>query len=557
MKDVLQTVVADVLVEQNFPTVDFVIEHPGDTTHGDYATNVALILAPLVKQSPRELATSLSVALADRVEYVEKVEVAGPGFINFFLAPEFFQQELTRIHREGKEWGMNDTWEGRKVLVEYTDPNPFKEFHIGHLFTNTVGECFARLFEMAGAEVKRCNYQGDVGMHVAMSLWGLRENKVDPSDITPAVLGQAYAKGATAYKEGGAKEVEAIKAINKAVYEKSDEEVNDLYDIGRRVSLDYFEEVYALIGTSFDYYFFESEVGEAGKKLVLEHPEVFSESEGAVVFKGEEHGLHTRVFINSEGLPTYEAKELALPKLKEERAGVYDHSLISTSNEITEYFKVLLTVLREIYPDLAEKTEHIGHGTVRLTSGKMSSRTGEVVRALDFIADIASVASKRIGEEGSKEQAEQVALAAIKYVTLSGNVQQDTVFNEEKALSFEGNSGPYLQYTYARIQSVLAKAEAEELDRSIAERPKSPYEVERLLYRFEEVVEEALTERSPHVLTQYLIEIASSFNTWYAKEKLVEHTDPLSAYKLSVAEAVASTLQNGLWALGIVAPKQM
>jgi arginyl-tRNA synthetase len=147
--------------------------------------------------------------------------------------------------------------------------------------------------------------------------------------------------------------------------------------------------LYATLGTTFDAYFFESEAGPRGKELVLAHPEIFPESDGARVFHGEEYGLHTRVFLNKENLPTYEAKELALAKIKEERLGAYDHSVIVTANEVSEYFKVLMKAMSFIYPELAEKTEHIGHGTVRLSTGKMSSRTGNAIPALDFIDEIA------------------------------------------------------------------------------------------------------------------------------------------------------------------------
>ncbi|MEZ4195011.1 MAG: arginine--tRNA ligase [Candidatus Paceibacterota bacterium] len=171
--------------------------------------------------------------------------------------------------------------------------------------------------------------------------------------------------------------------------------MNALYDAGRKVSLEYFATVYKVLGTEFSDYFFESETGPLGKKLVLENPEIFPLSDGANVFKGEEYGLHTRVFLNKEGLPTYEAKELALAKLKEDRLGTYDLSVISTASEVNEYFKVLLKALSFIYPELSAKTEHIGHGMVRLTTGKMSSRTGDVIPALDFIDEVAESATKK------------------------------------------------------------------------------------------------------------------------------------------------------------------
>jgi arginyl-tRNA synthetase len=374
-------------------------------------------------------------------------------------------------------------------------------------------------------------------------------------------LGRAYAHGATAYKNEDPRAVQEIRDINKKVYDRSDEGINTLYDAGRKVSLEFFEEVYAVLDTHFDAYFFESEAGPKGKELVLLHPEVFPESEGAYIFEGEQHGLHTRVFLNKEGLPTYEAKELALAKLKEERLGVYDHSVISTANEVSEYFKVLKKAMSFIYPELEAKTEHIGHGTVRLSTGKMSSRTGDVIPAIDFIDEVADAAAVKMDEGGktapTEELSRDIALGAIKYATLHGSIFQNSVFDKEKALSFEGDSGPYLQYTHARIGSVLEKAKGIGVMPSTEHVPEVPYEIEKTLYRFEEMVKEALTDRAPHKVAVYLTELAGAFNTFYGNEKIADATDTYAPYKAAIADAVRITLKNGLWVLGIKAPSKM
>ncbi|MDB9944414.1 arginine--tRNA ligase [bacterium] len=559
MEEKIKEVVQAVLQELELPECDFVVEHPADFSHGDYACNVAMVAAKEAGKNPRELAETIVLKLEGKISEVEKIEIAGPGFINLALASEFFKETLTEVLEAKDNWGRSDIWKGKTVLVEYTDPNPFKEFHIGHLFTNTVGESLARLFVMSGADTKRVNYQGDVGLHVACALWGLRElGFAGARDMSSAELGKAYALGAMANKEN--KEAAAeIKTINKAVYDRSDESLNELYDKGRSVSLEYFEDIYKTIGTSFDYYFFESESGPRGRELVLAHEDVFPESDGARIFKGEEHGLHTRVFVNSEGLPTYEAKEIALAKMKADEVS-YNLSIVSTSNEVNEYFKVLKKAMSFIYPELAEKTEHIGHGTVRLQDGKMSSRTGQVIPALQFIHEIKDAVLRKIEESGNEADdalAQQIAIGAIKYATLKSNILQDTVFSTEQALSFEGDSGPYLMYTHARICSVMKKAEGVGVVASTEHVPHAPYGPEKLLYQFPEVVEKALTERAPHIIAGYLTELAGAFNTFYAQEKIADETDEYAPYKLALSGAVAQTLKNGLWVLGIGAPEQM
>jgi arginyl-tRNA synthetase len=561
MKDVITQAITQTLATLGLPAVDFVVEHPADLSHGDYASNVAMVLGKPVGKSPRVLALELVAALSGQIEYVEKIEIAGPGFINFQLARDFFVAEVARINTLGESWGKNADWAGKRVLVEYTDPNPFKEFHIGHLFTNAVGESIARLFMMQGADTLRVNYQGDVGLHVACAIWGMQKLGLDAEgDFGPQELGRAYALGATTYKTDEQVQSE-IRAINRQVYDRSDAFVNTLYDVGKAVSLAYFETVYTAVGTEFSEYFFESETGPRGKELVLSHPEQFPESDGARIFRGEEYGLHTRVFINKEGLPTYEAKELALAKLKEERTGNYDLSVVCTANEVSEYFKVLKQAMSFIYPDLAAKTEHIGHGMVRLSTGKMSSRTGEVIPALDFIDEVATAALAKMGESGhivpDEDLAKDVAIAAIKYATLRSSILQNAVFDKEQALSFEGDSGPYLQYSHARIVSVLEKARVAGLAPNTACAPEIPYAIERLVYQFPEIVRKAFAERAPHTVAQFLTELAGGFNTFYAAEKIADPNDLHAPYKIAVASAVRTTLKNGLWILGIKAPEQM
>ncbi len=561
MDSVIRTAVAEALETLGLPEATFAIEHPHEFAHGDFACNVALVVSKQVGQAPKAVAEQIVAVLANQIEYVDRIEIAGPGFINFFLSRDFFTAETARVIKAGKNWGQNNSWNGKKVVVEYTDANPFKEFHIGHLFTNAVGESIARLFMMAGADVKRVCYQGDVGLHVAHSVWGMQKNGLTAtSNFSAKDLGQAYVVGATAYKNDETAKAEII-ALNKIIYERSDIEINALYDAGRAVSLAYFETIYKLVDTQFTEYFFESEAAPEGKALVLGHPEVFPLSEGAHIFEGEKYGLHTRVFLNTQGLPTYEAKELALAKIKEERLGAYDHSVISTAKEINEYFKVLKTAMGFVYPELASKTEHIGHGMVRLATGKMSSRTGDIISAIDFIADVSTSAEAKMIASGvvtpSKELANDIAIAAIKYATLRGSILQDSVFDKERALSFEGDSGPYLQYTHARICSVLDRAQLAGVESSLKVVPEEIYEVEKTLYRFEEVVLQALDERAPHKVVGYLTELAGAFNTFYAHEKIADVTDTHAPYKCLLTKAVATTLKNGLYIVAIKAPNRL
>lgn len=567
---------------------------------GHYSSNVAFKVAQIQKKSPLEVANELVEKLnATSDKCFEKVEAAVPGFINFWLKPEIFQKELAVILKQKDGYGKNNNLKGQKTIVEYTDPNPFKEFHIGHLMSNSIGEALSRIFEWNGAKVKRACYQGDVGMHVAKAIWGIQKMSLKKIDSV-AKLAEAYALGAKNYELGAKDE---INTINKQIYERSEKETNKIYDTGRKLSLKYFETIYKKLGTKFDYYFFESETGKLGEKLVEDGLKtgVFEKGEGgAVVFKGEKYGLHTRVFINSEGLPTYEAKELGLAEMKYKKYS-YDKSIVITGNEVNDYFKVLLKAMELTLPKLAEKTTHLSHGMMRLPTGKMSSRTGDVITAESLIGEVEKlvdakinpvrnsspigpsgalsagvisnwVKSKKLTENEKKEIKDVVSIGAIKYSILRQAIGGDIIFDLEKSISFEGDSGPYLQYAYTRAKSVLEKAknvpiskELSILDRIIGKKvkpslklaPSEVSELETMLCRFSEVVERAGKEQAPHYIATYLIELARVFNAYYAKFKIVDAKDEYSPYKVALTSAFTQVMKNGLEILGIKVPERM
>jgi arginyl-tRNA synthetase len=322
--------ITNVLFELGIQDILVVLERPADLGHGDFATNVAMVAAKKAGKNPRALAEEI-VTLMSRLslDMVASIEVAGPGFINFKLSNSYFAKALEDALAQGEKFGTNNMLVGKKVIVEYTDPNPFKEFHIGHLMSNTIGESISRIIEASGAETKRACYQGDVGLHVAKTIFSMQHQPKEAflsSGLSlrenVALLGSAYAVGSDAYASSDKWKQEIID-INKKIYSKEDVTINKLYEWGRKVSLEYFETIYKRLGTNhggekaFDFYFFESSTGEFGKTVVEKYHEIFEKSDGAIVYKGDEaRGLHTRVLINKEGLPTYEAKELGLAQMK-------------------------------------------------------------------------------------------------------------------------------------------------------------------------------------------------------------------------------------------------
>ena len=571
IEEKIRKIIGEGLEKLGVESPEVSLEHPDDVSNGDYSTSAALAYAKKLKVNPKKLSEEIvRYIVQKKPEEIEKVEVAGPGFINFYLARDFFTKQVEVIVKNPENFGKSASLAGQKIMVDYTDPNPFKEFHIGHLMSNAIGESICRVFESSGAKVVRVCYQGDVGLHVAKALWGVLQNKAGlPDDSSPlsektAYLGAAYALGSQKYEDDPKAAVE-IKEINKKVFEKSDGEINALYEKGRKWSLLHFDEIYKKLGTEFNHIIPESSVIDDGRKIVEEflNKEVFEKSEGAVIFRGEKYGLHTRVFISSQGLPTYETKDMGLAKKKLELDKDLSDSVIVTANEQNEYFKVVFKALSFIFPEYAKISKHVGHGMLRFTSGKMSSRKGNVITGESLISAVEAMVHKKLEEREletteKNKIAEIVAIGAIKYSILRQAIGSDIIYDFDKSISFEGDSGPYLQYSYVRAKSVLAKAEKEGVKTAATQPPREGASLlERLLYRFPDIVERAGKEYAPHLIATYLIELAGAFNSYYAQNQIVNSSDPDSSYRVALTSAFATVMKNGLWLLGIGAPERM
>jgi arginyl-tRNA synthetase len=534
IKNLIQNALKSVGIED----VDFVVEHPSDLKMGDYSTNVGI-----KHQDKKE--ELLRYIVVNQPDEIERVELAGPGFINFHLSKEFFAKSLEEIIEKGGKFGENENLKGQTILMEYTSPNLFKPLHIGNLVGNISGESIARILEYSNADVKRINYPSDIGLTVAKGVWGLTQTKGDPDDIK--ALGEAYRLGNESY-ENDQKAKAEIEEINKALYAGSNPEWNSLRESGIETSRKHLDLICEKLGTVFDKEFFESQASPIGKKIVEENKEnIFEASEGATVF----HGEHTRVFLTSKGLPTYEAKELGLFKLKSDQYPNFNISITITGTEQRDYFKVVLEAIKKVFPSETEGKvlRHITNSFLKLSTGKMSSRKGNVVTGEDLIKEV----TEKVKGNG------QVAIGAIKYMILRQAIGGDIVFDIEKSVSTEGDSGVYLQYAYARTSSIIAKSP----DRSLTLTPdggltsvRETREVERLLYRFPEVVERAGSEYAPHYITTYLTELASSFNNFYAHEQVLDDS-PETPYKLAIVKAFNIVMKNGLNILAIPAPERM
>jgi len=487
----------------------------------------------------------------------------------------------------------------KTILVEFAHPNTHKAFHIGHLRNITTGEAMVRLLESQGNHVVRVNYQGDVGMHIAKALYALlevapfKDDVLTVTGVKPRVefLGKAYAAGSKAFEEDE-KAQATIKDLNALIYASAQkyarevgrnpgttdylalvknhvhplERVYELWKETRQWSLDYFDTIYARVDTHFDRFYFESECLsgiDLAKDAVKQG--VLKESEGALIFDGKAHGIDTRVFANSLGLPTYEGKELALSRMETTEFGTPDQIIHVVGPEQASFFTVTFKaeeLLGFVKPGVQY---HLIYGWVKLKHGKMSSRTGNVVlgewlleEAEKEIHTILNNNKSNYTNEEKEIIAKACAVAAVKYAFLKVGTKQEIAFDLAESVSFEGDSGPYLQYAYARCMSVVRKA------------PQSPAEIQSLalnsvlnaqerviarrIAQFSLVVSESANRFAPNTLCTYLFQLAGEFNAFYAKHPILEKGNE---HRVALTAATAQVLKNGLTLLGIPVIERM
>lgn len=527
-----------------------------DEKFGDFACNIAMHLTTKLGRNPRDIAEQIAEKLRE-IEEVAEVSVAGPGFINIKMSDKFLLEQLNNAPAQ--------TWVGKVVVCEYSDPNPFKVLHAGHLYTSIVGHTIANLFENAGAQVHRVNFGGDVGLHVGKTMWAILQD-LGGEDLTKLSsiakddrsewMASCYVKGTQAYEENKQANQEII-ALNKKVYEivntnDRDSAFAQIYWTTRGWSYDYFDNFYARIGTPFEKYYPESSVAELGLKTVKEQLKngVYTESDGAVVFEGEKYGLHTRVFINSEGLPTYEAKDVGLILTKKADYN-FDHSIVITGNEQLQYMSVVLKSVEQYAPELVSATTHLTHGIVKLSGGvKMSSRLGNFLRATDVLDS-----ARQANLDATGKDDEPTSLGAIKYSFLKNRMGGDIIYDPLESVSIHGNSGPYLQYAHARAKSILAKGEGRSEKREVDALEAGERTLVRKLGEYTDVVNKAVEELAPHVVCTYLYELAQEFNRFYEQNRVVG--DAREQIRLNLVSVYADTLKKGLNLLGIHAPEKM
>jgi len=571
-------------IEDTTPKVDY----PLDPKHGDYATNVALIAAKRLNRNPIELAEEIAAKL--KTDFIERIEVVKPGFINFWIKDIFLQKAFEiKIPQIGK---------GKKVVVEYSSPNIAKPFTIGHLRSTIIGDAVANLLAATGWEVKRDNHVGDWGTQFgkqiyAIKTWG-NEEELEKAERPVKLLVDLYVKFHDEAEKDPTLEDKARAWFKKL--EDGDEEAKKLWQKCIDWSWKEFEKIYAELGVAFTENngrgygesFFEDKMKPVIKELEDKGLLQIGENGAKLVFfpaadSGQVPDKYPPLMIlKKDGATLYSTRDLATDKFRLEHYGSDVKIINEVGAEQALYFRQLYELEKRLGWYQEGQRVHVKHGLYRFKEGKMSTRKGNVI----WLEEVLEEAKKKAHgltakshdisfgdtyvETKSKDKtptlkeseiinnSDIVGIGALKWNDLKRSSEQDINFDWDEILNMQGNSGPYLQYTFARTQSVLDKSEEKtkykilNTSLQIEER-----ELLRLLARFPEVVEEAAGRLAPNILCTYLFELAQAFNLFYQKCPILKAEDDIRDFRLGLTHKAGEVVKEGLSLLGIQAPKKM
>ena len=549
-------------IEVDFDLHKLEVVVPPDSTMGDLAVP-CFYLSKITRQSPNQIAEEL----AEKINpggVIKEIKNIG-AYLNFFIDPEILGKSVNNEIQKNKDIYGGAKNSPKKIMLEFSQPNTHKEFHVGHLRNAILGNSLVNILRFSGLKVTAVNYIGDIGAHVAKCLWAydkfysakeLPENK-------GKFLGQVYTDGSQKIESNLEYKKEVDEVLQKL--ETGDKKWTALWKKTRKWSLDDFDRIYKILGVKFDHFFYESEVEKPGKKMVAELLEqgVAQKSEGAVIIDLEKYHLKQFLLLKSDGSSLYSTKELALAKLKFEKFKI-DESIVVVDSRQSFYLQQFFKTMEVIGFD--KKMIHIPYEFVTLKDGAMASRKGNVVLFEDFynqVVDRATIETKNRHEDWPEkkinEVARKIALSAIKFNMLKVGNNSVITFDIDEALSFDGFSGPYIQYTCSRISSVLKKAKVTTFSTIDYSKLNSDLEKEILLQlaSFPEVVAESAKNYDPSQVAKYLFDLAKLFSAFYQKSPIINSTKEIKEARLILVDSIRKVLINGLDLLGIEPLDQM
>lgn len=556
------------------------LEQPPEQKLGDYAFP-CFKLAKALKSNPNELALKIKSTIESKnSQWISHLELKG-AFLNTFINQQTLAKNFIPTILSGDNFSAiseNSPKKSIRTMIEFSQPNTHKEFHVGHGRNVCLGDSLCRLYSYAGYQVVPVNYIGDEGTHIAKCLWGIKNYKgSDPlTEATPNKaewLGQRYVEANNALKDASEEDKQKIQAeislILKTLESKTGAEY-ELWKKTRQYCLDDFNSIYSWLDVHFDHFFYESEVSEASQEIVEEYIKkgLFIEDKGAIGFDMSDKKLGFFMARKSDGTTLYITKDLALAKVKFNQFNI-QKSIYVVGSEQNFHFKQLFYALEKMGFEAAKDCYHLSYGMVVRPEGKMSSRAGNsftFLQLIKIVQDEIQTYLDKYKNEWSEERildtAHKLAVGAIKYGMLIADPNKEIVFDPKEWVSFEGNSGPYLMYSYARTQSILTKcleqsyfSSTEHLNTLTHE---SERELLRALYDFNKTALYAAENYKPSTLAHHLFGMCKSFNRFYVEVSVLKaENDQVRSARIALIESFALTLKTGLHLLGITPPDKM
>ncbi len=562
--------ISKVIKDWEIEDVDVKVDYPSDPKHGDYSSNVALIGAKKLGNNPMELAQQIAAefkAQSAKGKIFEKIEVVKPGFINFSLSSEFLIHKL----QSSSEITKKDS--GKKIVVEYSSPNIAKPFTIGHLRSTVIGDAIANLLEATGSQVFRDSHVGDWGTQFGKQIYAVKEwgdeAEIEKSEHPVKILVGLYVKFHEEAEKNPELEDKAREWFKKL--ENGDPVARDLWQKCIDWSWKEFDAIYKELGVpskkggefenngrGYGESFFEDKMDATLEELKRKGLLKTGKEGAQIVEFDKKTKLPPLMILKKDGATLYATRDLATDKFRLENYGKDVTVINEVGVEQSLYFQQLYMLEQMLGWYKKEQRVHVKHGLIRFKDGKMSTRKGNTI----WLEDVIEEAKKRacsLGESSGKITT-QVAIGAIKWNDLKRDPKQDIMFDWDEVLNMQGNSGPYVQYAYARTQSVLAKVQSSKLKVQSLENLKlKPEEREllRLLNRFDEVVQEAAIRFAPNILANYLFELAQAFNLFYQKCPIIKSEKGVRSLRLSLTQKTGEVIKDGLKLLGIESPAKM
>ena len=540
------------------------IEIPKDYTNGDFAFP-CFTLAKELKKSPAQIALDLREKIKNSEEEFQSIETVGP-YINFYINRRNLAATLINeisLHK-GKFGTFPDS--GKKLVIEFPSPNTNKPLHLGHLRNMSIGESASRIAEANGFKVIRVNLNNDRGTHICKSMlayqtWGKNETPESKKEKSDHFVGDYYVKFAQEVKKNPDLEIAAQDMLQK--WEQGDKETIELWKKMNGWALEGFKETYSKFGIKMNKEYFESEIYKEGKEIIEQGLKkgIFEKREdGAIIIDLEKEGLGEKVLLRSDGTSIYITQDIYLAKLKFDEFSP-DESIYVTGNEQDYHFKVLFNVLDKLGIADKEKLKHLSYGMVNLPNGRMKSREGTVVDADDLMDELQKIVKKELEKRGKltkkelEERSLKIALAALKYFLLKVDIKKNMTFNPEESIAFEGDTGPYCQYSYARASSIIKKSKNKKEVVIPEELEEKEIELILKLNEFTKVVQDAFRSMNPANVSNYSYKLAQIFNEFY-------HTCPVidsvySPFRLALTDSFRQVLKNSLNLLGIETVEEM